>query len=420
MNHKGLSVVSAGLILLSAAAWANDRSDRQDWVAAWTASPEASDPDPKEPLANLDGQTVRERVRISTGGSAIRVRLSNEHGSSPLRIGSATVALAGDPSSVRPRSIKTLTFGGSAAVTIPTGAPVLSDPVAFSVASGAEISISLYFPGRVTTPTLHGLALKRAIITAKGDFTHDERLHTAGISESSVAVSAVLVPAVRGQRLLVAFGDSLTDGDGSTIETDRNWTSDLARRLAIVPHGPPIAVVNQGIAGNRLLADGFAFHSLGSSALARFDRDVLSVPGATHVVLLEGVNDLAFPGANIGRELADPSETVTADELIGAYLQLIARAHAVHIKVIGATLTPFEGARIPGYYSQAKEATRQIINQWIRTGGAFDGLIDFDALLRDPEHPSRMQERYVSRDHLHPNDAGYQAMADAIDISLLL
>jgi len=177
-------------------------------------------------------------------------------------------------------------------------------------------------------------------------------------------------------------------------------------------------VVNQGIAGNRLLANGFAFHSFGLSALARFDRDVLSVPGATHIVLLEGVNDLGFPGAKIGRELADPSEIFTADDLIGAYLQLIARAHAVNIKVIGATLTPFEGSRIPGYYSEAKEATRQVINEWIRTAGAFDGLIDFDALLRDPEHPSRMQERYVSRDHLHPNDAGYQAMADAIDLSL--
>jgi lysophospholipase L1-like esterase len=419
MNHRVLSVASAGLILLSVAAWANDRSDRQGWVAAWTASPEASDPDPKEPLSNLDGQTVRERVRIFIGGSAIRVRLSNEHGSSPLRIGSATVALAGDPSSVRLRSIKALTFGGSAAVTIPTGAPVLSDPVAFSVASGAEISISLYFPGRVTTPTLHSMSLKRAIITPKGDFTHAEHLDTQGISESSIAASAVLVPAVSGQRLLIAFGDSLTDGDGSTIETDRNWPSDLARRVANLRHGPPIAVVNQGIAGNRLLADGFAFHSFGSSALARFDRDVLSVPGATHVVLLEGVNDLGFPGANIGRDLADPLETVTADDLVGAYRQLIARAHAAHVRVIGATLTPFEGAGIPGYYSQAKEATRQLVNQWIRTGGAFDGLIDFDALLRDPERPSRMQERYVSPDHLHPNDAGYQAMADAIDLSLL-
>jgi lysophospholipase L1-like esterase len=181
-----------------------------------------------------------------------------------------------------------------------------------------------------------------------------------------------------------------------------------------------VAIVNAGIAGNRLLADGFGIKALGISALARFERDVLSLPGVTHVVLLEGVNDLGFPGAALhGRTLADASETRTADDLIGAYRQLIARASLRGVKVIGATLTPFEGADVPGYYSEAKDAARRRVNTWIRTSGAFDSVIDFDAVLRDSSHPGRIQARYASPDHLHPNDAGYQAMADAIDLSIL-
>jgi lysophospholipase L1-like esterase len=239
------------------------------------------------------------------------------------------------------------------------------------------------------------------------------------VSHSSVLLSAVLVPARRGQRLVVAFGDSITDGDGSTVEADRTWPSALARRLNQRESDGQTAVVNAGIAGNRLLADGFGIKSLGISALARFDRDVLSLPGVTHVVLLEGLNDLAFPGATLGGQaLADAGETRTVADVIDAYRQLIARAHARGVKVIGATLTPFEGTDVPGYYSDAKEAARQAVNTWIRQSGAFDGVIDFDARLRDERHPARMQARYASDDHLHPNDGGYQAMADGIDLLL--
>jgi lysophospholipase L1-like esterase len=219
----------------------------------------------------------------------------------------------------------------------------------------------------------------------------------------------------------VAFGDSVTDGDGSTVDADRNWPSDLIRRLGKTPEGSRLAVVNAGIAGNRLLSDCFlvSVGCFGVSALARFDRDALTVPGVTHVVLLEGINDIGFPGARLGGSyLADPEDVPTTEDLINAYRQLISRAHAHVVKLIGATITPFEGVDLPGYWSESKEATRQAVNKWIRTSGSFDGVIDFDAVLRDPDHPSKLLPRFASKDHLHPNDLGYRAMADVIDLAL--
>ena len=392
-------------------------AQREAWIATWTAGPEPTDSDPNQPVLNLQKQTVRERVRISVGGSQIRIRLSNEYGSSPLHVGSVTVAVPNDLASVKSGSIHAVTFGGRDSITIPAGAPALSDPVALPVAHGAEMTISLYFPKRVTAPTWHALALKRAVIS-QGDDTHKEKIQGGTEVRNLILVSAVLVPSAPSQRVIVAFGDSIVDGDGSTVDADRNWPSDLMRRLGKTPEDSQWAVVNEGIAGNRLLSDG-PIASLGVSALARFDRDALSVPGVTHVVLLEGINDLGFPGAKLGNlSLADPADVRSAEDLIGAYRQLISRAHVRGVKVIGSTMTPCEGVDIPGYYSEAKEATRQAVNKWIRTSGAFDGVIDFDAVMRDPDHPSRLLPRLASEDHLHPNDAGYQAMADAIDLTV--
>jgi lysophospholipase L1-like esterase len=390
------------------------------WIATWAASPQPVAPDPDEPLLNIEDQTVRERVRVSIGGAQIRIRLSNEYGSSPIVIGSATVAMPNDPSSVKSGSIQTVTFAGRNSVTIAAGAPVLSDPVAFPVAYGAEISVSIYFPKRVATPTLHLLALKHAVVSQHGDHTHAEKIEGGTVSES-IAVSAVLVPAQPSQRLVVAFGDSVTDGDRSTLDADRNWPSDLIRRLGKSAEGSKVGVVNEGIVGNRLLSDCFmaSVGCFGVSALARFDRDALALPGVTHIVLLEGINDIGFPGATLGGQLlADPADVRTAEDLIDAYRQLISRAHARGVKLIGATIIPFEGVIVPGYYSEAKEATRQALNKWIRTSASFDGVIDFDAVLRDPDHPSRLLPRFASKDLLHPNDTGYQAMADAIDRAL--
>jgi lysophospholipase L1-like esterase len=230
------------------------------------------------------------------------------------------------------------------------------------------------------------------------------------------SVSAVFVPTQSSDRLIVAFGDSITDGDGSTVDADNNWPSNLIRRVDKTAKGSTIAVVNEGVVGNRLLRTSEMF---GVSALARFDRDALVLPGVTHIVLLEGINDIGFPGAKMdGEYLADPAETRSAQDITDAYRQLISRGHSRGVKVIGATITPCEGVNIPGYYSEAKEATRQAVNKWIRTSRAFDGVIDFDAVVRDPDHPSRLLPKFASKDHLHPNDEGYKAMASSIDLDL--
>jgi lysophospholipase L1-like esterase len=386
------------------------------WIATWAASPQSGSPNPGEPLLSIDNQTVRERVRVSIGGSEIQLRFSNEFGSSPLVIGSATVAIPFDASSVKQESIHSVTFGGHNSIAMSSGAPVLSDQIMFPVKSGTEISVSIYFPKRLTTPTLHAFAFKHAVVSQHGDFTRAEKIEAAAVSTASISVTAVLVPAQESERLVVAFGDSITDGDGSSVDADNNWPNDLVRRAARTSNDSTLAVANEGIVGNRLLRDS---DICGVSALARFDRDALVLPGVTHIVLLEGINDICFPGAKMdGQYLADPADTPSVQDITDAYRQLISRAHARGLKLIGVTLTPCEGATIPGYYSEAKEATRQAVNKWIRSSSAFDGVIDFDAAVRDPDHPTRLLPKFASKDHLHPNDAGYKAMADSIDLNL--
>ncbi|HEU0209576.1 MAG TPA: SGNH/GDSL hydrolase family protein [Candidatus Udaeobacter sp.] len=386
------------------------------WMATWATSPQSGTPNPHEPLLSINNQTVRERVHVSIGGNPIRLRFSNEFGSSPLLIGAATVAIPADVSSIKEESIRNVTFEKRNSIEIPAGAPVVSDPVDFPLTPGSDVTISIYFPKRLTTPTLHAFAFKRAVVSQHGDFTHENKIAPAALSTASILVTAVLVPAPSSNRLVVAFGDSITDGDGSTVDADNNWPNNLIRRVTKKTSGQTLAVVNEGIVGNRLLRETDIF---GVSALAQFDRDVLVVPGVTHIVLLEGINDIGFAGAKVeGQYLAEPGETRSAQDIINAYMQLIARARVRGLKVIGGTITPCEGVDIPGYYSEAKESVRETVNKWIRTSGAFDGIIDFDAAVRDPDHPSRLLPKFASKDYLHPNDIGYRAMADSIDLNL--
>src|SRR5215475_3692428 len=253
------------------------------WIATWATSPQSGTPNPREPLLSIDNQTVRERVRASIGGSQIRLRFSNEFGSSPLLIGATTVAIPTDASSVKQESIQNVTFEGRNSVTIPAGAPVLSDPITLPVTSGAEISISIYFPKRVATPTLHAFAFKHAVLSQHGDFTHEKKIDAAALSTASILVTAVLVPSQPSNRLVVAFGDSISDGDGSTVDAENNYPDNLIRRIARTSKGSTLAVVNEGIVSNRLLRDTDIF---GVSGLARFDRDALVLPGVSHIVLL--------------------------------------------------------------------------------------------------------------------------------------
>jgi lysophospholipase L1-like esterase len=403
-----MAALCAGLLFVAADALA---AAAQPWITVWAASPQSAFPGGGVPQIN--GQTIRQRMRVSLGGKQLRVRISNEFGSKPLVIGAASVGIPTDPSTVADGTLKKLTFGGRASVMAPPGAAVVSDSIDLPVKAEGEVAVSLYLPEKVDSPTLHSVGLKTAIITPPGDFTGQMHVETAGTTTASVFVSALMVPKPKGAGLIVALGDSITDGTTTTVDADRSWPSILGRRLA--GKGMNLAVVNQGISGNQLRHDG-----AGVSALARFDRDVLAMSGVTQIIVLIGINDIGWPGAQMGgRMLADPNLMPTADDMISGYQQLIARAHAHGIRIIGATLTPFGGTAVPGYYSESKEAIRVAVNQWIRTSGAFDAVIDFDAALRDPAKPEQVKRGWVSKDNIHPNDAGHQVMADAIDVRLL-
>ncbi|MCL6547247.1 MAG: SGNH/GDSL hydrolase family protein [Bryobacteraceae bacterium] len=341
-------------------------------------------------------------LRTNIGGDRLRIRLSNAFGSQPVVIGAARVALQAEGSRIVPGSDRALSFSGKPGCTLGPGVVLLSDPVDLKVPPLTYLAVSLYFPEPTGPPTVHATGLHTTYIK-QGDRTAEESLAEASTTMSYYWLAGVEVLARPNAALIVALGDSITDGAASTPNTDRTWPALLAARLAASPQTSHIAVANLGIGGNRVLRDG-----TGASALARLDRDVLSQPGVQWLMFLEGIND-------IGAGTRNPAQAVTAEELIAGHKQIIERARAMGLKVIGCTLTPYEGA---GYYSEQGEAIRQALNQWIRTSGAYDAVVDFDAATRDPQNPRRFRPEYDPGDHLHPNDKGYQAMADAVDLKL--
>lgn len=357
------------------------------------------------PPVTVSNQTLRQIVRTSIGGNRMRVVLSNAFGTSPIEIGAAHVALRAAESTVARASVRELTFGGRAAGTILPGAVLLSDPVNLAVPASADLVVDLYIPGEIglgTSPvTTHNGAGQTNYLSGPGNHSGAAEFPVAGTANAWFLLARVEVVAPAGTLAVVAFGDSITDGAASTRDANARWPDRLARRLAARRGGPPVAVLNAGISGNRLLGDG-----AGTSALARFDRDVLMQTGVTHVIILEGINDIG-----VARSSASPS----AEDLIAAHRQLIARARARGLRVYGATLTPFEGA---GYWTPEGEAKRRALNEWIRTSGAYDAVIDFDRVTRDPSAPARFLAAYDSGDRLHPGDAGYAAMGDAVDLAL--
>lgn len=377
--------------------------DKMRWVGTWTTTPAPAE---SGAFAN---QTLRMNARVSLGGDTVRVRVSNAYGSRKLPVGAACVGVRDTAAGVVPGSNKKLTFGGADTATIAAGAFVISDPVAFDLTPLADIAVSIYLPGEV--PLNFGITGRYArqtnYISPPGDFSGSTVMPIGRITDDWFFVSGIDVLASPEAGAVIALGDSLTDANISTPDAFCRWPDQLARRLQARRGGRPMGVMNQGLGGNRILHD-----IRGDSGLRRFDRDVIAQPGVTHAIVMLGTNDLR-------NRWAKPEEEVTADQMIAGLEQLALRAQTAGIKIFGATLTPFENETfLPGAWTPEREKTRQSVNEWIREGGAFDAVIDFDLALRDPEHPARMLPIYDCGDHLHPSDLGYNKMGDAIDLSL--
>jgi lysophospholipase L1-like esterase len=374
------------------------------WLSAWISPPIGYEPKIKDALGRpLHNETVRQTVRVALGGESLRVRFTNELSMQPVRIGAASIARRGTDGSLVPGTIRPLLFGGKREAVIPTGAPFYSDPINGPVPAGADLVISIYYPNESAPP-----AHAEMVQVAPGDVTRREQVPGARTVRLASSISGVEVTRhEHGRRVLVTFGDSITEGAGATPGAHKSWPDQAAGLLADKPAGRCWTIVNAGISGNRLLHDG-----RGPNALARFTRDVLTVPGVSQILLLEGINDI---GASNMAEHA--GEAVSADEIIAAYGQIAARAHAAGLEIYIGTLLPFEGA---AYFSPEAETKRMVVNRWIRSGKTgFDGVIDFETPMRDPAHPMRMRENLQIGDHLHPNDLGYTAMARTAASDLL-
>ena len=398
---------------LSAAAQANPWA--RDVPAAVEAVGLGSQPLPVGGMSRLHfkDQTLRQIARVSVGGARVRVVLSNSLGTAPLRIGAAQVALRDKGADIVAGSARVLTFGGVQQPLVPPGALMVSDPVDLAVRDSSDLVIDLHLPDDTSTwkspLTVHPASWQVNYVSTPGNHVGVQRFPVAATtayrrgdglaSASSFFLARVEVAVAAPTGVLVAFGDSITDGTQSGLDANRRWPDLLAARLAAA--GIRMSVVNGGIGGGRVLEDG-----VGPNALARYDRDVLAQPGVTHVTVLEGINDIGAGGAKAAPTVAD---------LIAGHRQLIDRARARGLRIYGGTIIPFEGA---AYWTPEGEAKRQALNDWMRRSGAYDALLDFDLLMRDPARPTSMRAEFDSGDHLHPGPAGYRAMADSIDLQL--
>lgn len=381
-------------------AWAACAPAEENWIATWASAQQIPEPQNSLPDESLRDATLRQIVHPARGGRHLRLRLSNAFGTAPLTIDAATAARSEDPASARIGEPVKVTFSGRPSVTIPAGADYLSDEMSLDLPTGVSLAVSLHLPEPPARQTGHPGSRATSYLLA-GNHVADADLAGAKPVEHWYLLSGLEARAPAGIGVVAAFGDSITDGHGATINGDDRWPDDLARRGAVV--------INLGIGGNHLLTDG-----LGPNALARFDRDVLARPGVRSVIVLEGINDLG----NLARDHSMP-EAAHADlvaRMIAAYRQLIERAHDRGLRIVGGTLLPFVGS---DYYhpDAATEADRQAVNRWIRVPGHFDAVVDFDQVTRDAKDPSRLRAEYDCGDHLHPSPAGYRAMADAIPLA---
>jgi lysophospholipase L1-like esterase len=401
--------------------WLSAQSVKDDspkhWVTTWTTANAASD----HP-ASFSNQTIREIVHTTISGNGVRLRLSNTFGTRAIRfdavfIGLQATGVDGGGASLVPGSNRQVRFGGNPFISLPEGAEVLSDPLSFSVAPQQNLALSLFTYGDTGPATVHGSAFQTNYISGAGNFAAEESGKAFAGTTGSETIGSwyflsaieVLAPAnVKGA--VVALGDSITDGAATHPDKNERWTDVLARRM-LASH-VDLAVLNAGIGGNRVLTNSPCW---GQNALARLGRDVLAQAGIKAVILFEGTNDIGQPDAVSNTSVCVSHTQVTADEIIAGYQQIIARTHARGLKIFGATILPYQGL---GNWTASGEAKRVAVNQWIRTSGAFDGVIDFDAALRDPASPSRLAPQYDSGDHLHPGTAGHEAMGNAVDLGL--
>ena len=375
------------------------------WVGTWAASPA-----PAEGATGFNNHTIRMMPRVSLGGDRLRVRVSNAYGTRDLQIGAAHVGLREKGPAIVPGSDRVLTFGGSGAATIAAGSFAISDPVDLNVPALADLAVSVHLPGEVTPAfQITGrYARQTNYISPPGDFTGAAAMPVGNLTDQWFFVSGVDVEAGGDAGAVVCLGDSLTDGNISTIDAYCRWPDELARRLAARRGGRTLAVLNQGLGGNRILHD-----IRGDSGLRRFERDVISQPGVSHAIVMLGTNDLR-------NRWAKPEEEVTGEQMIAGLKQMALRAHDYGIKIIAATLTPFGNETfMANAWNPTRERHRVTVNKWIRESGVFDGVADFDAALRDPEIPTQMRAVDDCGDGLHPSDSGYCKMGDAIDLSLL-
>jgi lysophospholipase L1-like esterase len=379
------------------------------WTGTWAAAPSFA-----EGNTQYTNQTLRLVVHTSLGGNQVRVKFSNTFGAKPLKIGAAHIAFRDVGAKIVVNSDRVLTFSGRPFVEIPVGALVISDPVYIRVAPLIDIAVSVYLSGVSTAETSHIVAQQTSFVAhSHGDFTGAADLPGAGQTSEWDFLTGIDILDNEPTAAIVAVGDSQTDGIGSTPDANRRWTNVLANRLQSNSSHNDISVLNEALSGNRLLhpaPEGISF--FGPAALARFDRDVLGQAGVKYLIVLLGLGDISQPGV-----FAPPAEEVSADDVIAGLLQLIERAHEKGLVAYGCTMTPFKNS---DFYTPEKELKREEVNHWIRTSDVYDAVIDFDKVVRDPTHPKRLLPAFDSGDHTHPNDAGYKAMGQAIDLDLFV
>lgn len=431
-----LAAVALAASCMAAAPAPAEAQEEARWVGTWATGPvslpasAAGGADQDDSPPRIDGRTVRQVVRASIGGARVRVLLSNQYGTEPLEIGAAHVALHAAAGAIDAASGRPLTFDGEPSAAVARGAVLLTDPVDLALPPLSDLAIDLYLPDDASDPpspaTTHRNGLSTTYLSRPGDHTGAAELPVDSTVESWFFLARVEVATRTARGAIVTLGDSITDGTASTPDTNSRWPDFLARRLAAAHGDAAPGVLNVGIAGNRVLSDNGGMEAIlrrgappgpgeatpdpnaffGPSALSRFDRDVLLQPGVTHVVVLESINDVGFAFDN-------PWPAV--EDLTAAHTALVQRAHARGLRIYGGTLMPFEGAIT---YSETGEAKRQALNAWLRTRSPYDAIIDFDAAIRDPDHPTRILPAYDPGDAIHCNDEGYRAMAEAVDLTL--